>query len=115
MNTYAGPLPLTEVTALISLSLHLIAIPAVLNTPRTKSNSSEVTGALQETPLAPCDNISGVLGITRITLQSKPIAFLIESIDTPAATLTSTLSFLTAPLISSRTEKIICGFTAKNM
>mmetsp|Transcript_23867 Transcript_23867/g.61275 ORF Transcript_23867/g.61275 Transcript_23867/m.61275 type:complete len:223 (-) Transcript_23867:437-1105(-) len=89
-NTYAGPLPLTAVTALNSFSSHSTQVPTEDISSITAAPSSAVAFAPRHIAAAVALTRQGVLGMTRMILALGPAADCIVPTVTPAAIETTT-------------------------
>mmetsp|Transcript_74488 Transcript_74488/g.125495 ORF Transcript_74488/g.125495 Transcript_74488/m.125495 type:complete len:207 (-) Transcript_74488:178-798(-) len=118
MYTYAGPLPLSPVTASSSRSSTEYAMPTLSKRLLMTSMSSLVALAPRAKAEAEQPTIHGVLGMTRTTwtlvVSASAAAASVASV-TPAAMETSTCVGFSKDLTSDSTFWIMWGFTAKMM
>ncbi len=110
-NTYAGPDPLTAVTACISSSSTRTVWPTALRILVARSSSPALAPAPSAIPLMPSPMRQATLGMMRITLAKSPSARRIAPLSTPAMMLITTVGLDNLPIVFA-TSPNTCGFTA---
>ena len=101
-------------TISIIFSCTSLTVPNAFRSSFTYSISPSDTSSPCTTAVQPSSTSAGVLGMQRTSLIFLPNSSSMDAMVLPAAMLTTTVSSLTASLISAMTSGKNCGFTAKN-
>ncbi|OPZ25772.1 MAG: hypothetical protein BWZ01_02367 [Deltaproteobacteria bacterium ADurb.BinA179] len=108
----AGPDPDRAVTAFISLSSTCIHLPTEENISRAVLTSSSVHEGEAQRADAPSRTRAGVLGMTLTTRDCPPMTAWMDSMDTPAAILITSLLDASS-FTRLRTAATLSGLTAR--